>query len=46
VAAAIAVLALVLVVVTVTLRREDIAGASPVPAVADDQGRELESSVR
>ncbi len=46
VAAAIAVLALVLVVVTITLRREDIAGASPVPAVADDQGRELESSVR
>ena len=35
VAAGIAVLALIVVLVTIRLRREDLAGASPMPAVAD-----------
>jgi EmrB/QacA subfamily drug resistance transporter len=50
VAAGIAMLALALIVATIRLRREDIAGASPVPALADASGvqeeREPEHSLR
>ena len=46
VAAGIAVLALIVVLFTIRLRREDLAGASPMPAVADtDEVRDLESSL-
>jgi len=46
VAAGIAVLALIVVLFTIRIRREDLAGASPMPAVADtDEVRDLESSL-
>ncbi len=46
VAAGIAVLALIVVLFTIRLRREDLAGASPMAAVADtDEVRDLESSL-
>jgi EmrB/QacA subfamily drug resistance transporter len=46
VAAGIAVLALIVVLFTIRLRREDLAGASPMPAVGDtDEVRDLESSL-
>ena len=46
VAAGIVVLALVVVLVTIRVRREDLAGASPMPVVADiEEVRDLESSL-
>jgi EmrB/QacA subfamily drug resistance transporter len=48
VAAGIVVLALVVVLVTIRLRREDLAGASAMPAIADvddDEVRDLEGSL-
>ena len=46
VAAGIVVLALVVVLVTIRVRREDLAGASAMPAVADtDEVRDLENSL-
>ena len=49
VAAGIAVLALVVVLLTIRLRREDLAGASPMPGVADagdvDDVRDFEGAL-